>query len=64
MEQRLLEERKNFALLQEKLEHYLGLILRESHDFHALQQDLEEYNKSTESKFIQNQSKFSHNTKE
>ena len=45
-----MEERRNFALLQEQLEDYLGLILRESQDFHALQQDLEECNARKESK--------------
>ena len=49
-----MEERRNFALLQEQLEEYLGLILRESQDFHALQQDLEECNARKKSKKSRN----------
>ena len=54
-----MEERRNFALLQEQLEEYLGLILRESQDFHALQQDLEECNARKKSKKSRNQSETS-----
>ena len=50
-EQELLDGRRKFALLQEQLENYLGEILKESQDFHALQQELEELNKRKESEY-------------